>query len=446
MSDLPKIAVARLKTGSKAPKAAEHPDANLLAAFVEQALTETERIQVFNHLGQCEACREIAALCVPEEVEVAALSEPQLVAAAAPRVPVGRRWTPWPVIRWGAIAATLGVLTLVVVFHPDRWKRSVEMSKATVPPAPVSNSVGAPQPAPATASPQTAPSNPPNEAWGRAKKAARQSMKIGSASNSAQELARNDEFALDKAKQHTAISAPPPSPITLQAKNAPGLRIEREEGLGGAMPNAGSVDKPSSPPPVASAPVAADGQTKGAAPQAITPAARSVTQSVAVFGGLTAGRAGISSAAKTSSRLSAQVGQGACAEARTGDAKASRAAMKLVAAPSEISWSISCDGKVQHSADGGRSFEPVVVAPGVKFRAIAALDKDVWAGGAGGTLFHSTNRGATWTQVAFNFQDTPIVEAITTIQIQDAQHLTVTTDSGAKWVSEDGGQRWRKQA
>ena len=50
---------------------AGHPDANLLAAFVEKTLTEKERTQVLNHLSQCADCREVAAFTLPAEVAAA---------------------------------------------------------------------------------------------------------------------------------------------------------------------------------------------------------------------------------------------------------------------------------------------------------------------------------------------------------------------------------------
>ena len=321
------------------------------------------------------------------------------------------------------------------------------MSKVTVPPPPASIAARVPQPAPATASPQPAPSNPQNEVWGPTKKSASRSAKIGNASNSAQELAQNDELEFAKAKPHATITAPPPlPPASLQAKNASGLSVEREEGLVRTAPGAGNVAEPAPRPIIASAPAATNPQTKGAAPQTATPAARSVTQGVAVLSGLTAARATTMGAAKSLSPVVTQAGPAASAQVRMRDANASSPEMKLVAAPPEIGWSISSDGKVQRSTDGGKSFGPVAVAPGIKFQAVAALDKDVWAGGADGALFHSPDRGASWTQAGFNFQGAPIIESITAIQIRDAQHLVVTTDSGTKWVSEDSGQSWQKQS
>ena len=191
MAGLPKIALARLKANPEAPKSSgaplgpdafqggQHPDANLLAAFVEKTLTEKERTQVLNHLSQCAECREVAAFTLPAEVAV----------AEAPRGAAWRRSNPWLVLRWGAMAAVLGALTLVVVLHPAMWNRHPEISKEMPPPAPAGNVTNAPQPASA---PPLAPP-PPETARAKAQVQARESAgeraAIGSASGSHQSRA-----------------------------------------------------------------------------------------------------------------------------------------------------------------------------------------------------------------------------------------------------------------
>jgi len=129
MPGLPKIALARLKANPKSANTSlgpdtfqgDHPDANLIAAFVERTLTERERTQVLNHLSQCAECREVAAFTLPAEEAVV---EPTHVA-------VPRRWNPWPFFRWTALAAVLGTLSLVVVLHPGMRKGRQEVSRLT---------------------------------------------------------------------------------------------------------------------------------------------------------------------------------------------------------------------------------------------------------------------------------------------------------------------------
>jgi len=125
--------------------------------------------------------------------------------------------------------------------------------------------------------------------------------------------------------------------------------------------------------------------------------------------------------------------------------RVSRKEAALDTGPPAALWSIASHGKVQRSKDGGKNFEQIQVARGIRFRAVAALGSDVWAGGERGALFHSVDGGATWNRAGINFEGSTVTETIASIQLRDPQHLTVTTASGAQWVSEDGGQSWQKE-
>src|SRR5208282_3143221 len=103
-----------------------------------------ERTQVLNHLSQCAECREVAAFALPAE---AALAEPA-------RVPAGRRWSPWLLLRWSAVAVVLGALTVVVVLHPGMWNGPPKISQQTTQLAPAGNIPAAPPTVSAPASAQ----------------------------------------------------------------------------------------------------------------------------------------------------------------------------------------------------------------------------------------------------------------------------------------------------
>ncbi len=123
MRGLPKIVLERLKKkaidnqlnrqSTIENRQFPHPDANILAGFLEKTLTERERTQVLNHLAQCAECRELAALSLPGEVETA-----QPVSSTA-----RRWWSAGPALRWGAVAAALGATTIVIVLHSYPWRR-----------------------------------------------------------------------------------------------------------------------------------------------------------------------------------------------------------------------------------------------------------------------------------------------------------------------------------
>src|SRR5437667_8455855 len=97
MMDVPKIVLGRLR-GTSNP--GNHPDADLLAAFVEQALAKRERLHMLEHLAQCSECREIVSLAQPE------IPEPQ----TALKLFSLRS----PILRWSAVAACVVVVGAVV--------------------------------------------------------------------------------------------------------------------------------------------------------------------------------------------------------------------------------------------------------------------------------------------------------------------------------------------
>ena len=100
---------------------------------------------------------------------------------------------------------------------------------------------------------------------------------------------------------------------------------------------------------------------------------------------------------------------------------------------------------MQRSEDGGKTWEELRVDDGVTYRAITASGMDVWAGGAGGALYHSGDGGVIWKRVNLNAGGNSVTEAIVGIRFRDLQHLTVSTASGEQWVTEDGGQHWQRE-
>jgi photosystem II stability/assembly factor-like uncharacterized protein len=117
-----------------------------------------------------------------------------------------------------------------------------------------------------------------------------------------------------------------------------------------------------------------------------------------------------------------------------------------VAQPAAL-WTISPDGKVRRSDDGGKTWEEVRVDDRVTFRVIQAMGKEVWAGGSGGALYHSSDSGATWKLVNLISEGSPTTETIVLINSpsHDAQHVTVKSASGEQWTTEDGGQHWERE-
>jgi len=114
MADVPKIVIHRLAScAAQATALKPHPDANLLAGFVEQSLAERERLEVLDHLAQCFECREVVGLAVPE-----------LAVAGVAREPVSAPWFSWPVLRWGAAIACVIVVGAAVTLRQRELRQA----------------------------------------------------------------------------------------------------------------------------------------------------------------------------------------------------------------------------------------------------------------------------------------------------------------------------------
>src|SRR5919108_6330763 len=142
MEQLPKIVRERLQ----ASQAGAHPDPDLLTAFSEESLSPRERTQVLEHLSRCGECREVISLATPE---------PVLSSTPHPGPSVSG-WLRWPVLRWGALAACVVVVSAVGLLYRERLSRS-EMQPMTdernLAAADLPKQAGAEKPA--TAEPQT---------------------------------------------------------------------------------------------------------------------------------------------------------------------------------------------------------------------------------------------------------------------------------------------------
>jgi hypothetical protein len=134
------------------------------------------------------------------------------------------------------------------------------------------------------------------------------------------------------------------------------------------------------------------------------------------------------------------------------DAIVSQAAAKTFAAPA-ILWSINTSpealatsfGVVQRSRDRGKTWEVIPLSDRVSFRAVTASGNEVWAGGSNGALFHSSDGGSRWVQIAISEEAAKPTGTIVSIDAHDPNQLKITTSSGDQWTSTDGGWHWRQE-
>jgi len=106
-------------------------------------------------------------------------------------------------------------------------------------------------------------------------------------------------------------------------------------------------------------------------------------------------------------------------------------------------WGIAANsGMLRKSADGGKTWTTIPIRGQTNFLALWVSGADVWAGGDGGELFHSTDDGSDWKEVPVTDGKERLSESITGIETRGLQ-VKVRTGMG-RWLSGDGGVSWRK--
>jgi len=127
------------------------------------------------------------------------------------------------------------------------------------------------------------------------------------------------------------------------------------------------------------------------------------------------------------------------------------APMRVVNAPSPQAsapliprWTLSADGALQRSFDSGKTWETIAVPGKAVFRALAAVDSDIWLGGSSGSLYHSADAGQHWIQVQPVADGQALTADIIGVEFTDARQGKLTTANHEIWTTADGGQNWHK--
>jgi len=467
--------------------AGKHPDANLLAAFAERRLTRSERTLLLGHLADCAQCRELVTLAFPSPEVQAAVAEGACPASASPgwlRRPEWLRspaWLGWSTLRWGVLAASVGVV-LIGGFRAGvlRWPAS-QKSGPTSSKSPVaenkqpsvlraandsSSSVrGAPSPRREPAEPgrlesgnaPAKPAEPPRPAAaqyhaGLKTKLKKQETASDPAARSAGGVLRADEAAA--LSSPAAVQAPP-------AKSAQAYSEERDQSRragqasaaqsqaltssGFATPSDSLQAEKANPIPLQKSLglQTVEAQTEAVSKEKTAPASKTEEVSRRRLDAMTQAPAPPPPAAAPS------VDGGALALRRS-DTRALAKDKRLLSAQ----WSIAsvvgpyggdsnpAIGRVERSLDGGKTWQELHVNDRVSFRAVAANSAEVWAGGSGGTLYHSTDGGQHWARVLVASDRGVVSDTIVSINVVDSRHVTVATGARERWVTTDGGQHW----
>ena len=313
MAEIPKIVGQRLRA---IVDAGDHPDPNLLGAFLEKSLPQPERVRVLAHLSQCTNCREVLLLTA---------TQPS-VADAASVVPVTSGWLSPRVLRWGMAVACVVVVGAVVTFQ----QRYV--------------------------SPPFDPAITQGKSTGDAQ------LPLPSA------LRKSAE---DNASAETKSSA--------ALKSAPVEMADARAGSQLAETVRGKAKDPSQ-----------EAVAKMSAENVAAPAALSNALIV-----------------------------------------------PLVSTKLMPRWTLTSDGTLQRSRDAGRTWQTVAVPSKTILRALAANGLDIWVGGVGGALFHSSDAGLHWMQTRPVVNGEALVADIIGVEFADSMHGKLTlADSKAQALTQ----------
>lgn len=470
MQNVPKIVRERLRASNVNAPSTVHPDPDILTAFAERSLPNSEREVVLKHLASCVDCRDIVALSLPaaETMETPVRTAP-------------RQWLTWPGLRWGLVSAGVIAIASLGIVQYEHSAQSRSLAGKT--PAPVEVAVNQP----AQQSPEkSVPAAP-----------AAQSDNIQPSQNtvSATAPATLDNQNEKKSEAHAGSSrrplsepqaaylAPSPTPAE-QLPHGPKVanqwqqNIAQNQAPASFLPPATKTQAgdqaAQAPPPssemveVESAAVQSEAQNKNSEASQIQdlPAVRQpATQEYALA------RVG-----KAKAALGGTVNDGPPSSTAAPAASGMVVAARTTSA-SVPTWSVSSSGALQRSYDQGATWQVVDVnttravfdavsvqsttkssradskdAQALKrdsasptFRAVAVNGADVWAGGSHAALYHSRDAGDHWTRVVPASAGAVLTGDIVSLEFADTQHGKVFTSTAENWITSDGGQTWQKQ-
>ncbi|MGE5736772.1 MAG: WD40/YVTN/BNR-like repeat-containing protein, partial [Acidobacteriota bacterium] len=112
---------------------------------------------------------------------------------------------------------------------------------------------------------------------------------------------------------------------------------------------------------------------------------------------------------------------------------------------SSAKWTLSPDGLPQRSFDAGKTWEKMQVDHHTGFRALSAQGMNVWVGGLAGRLYHSSDVGMHWTRIIPVAENTTLASDIISMDFQDSMHGRLTTANQESWSTSDGGKTWQKE-
>jgi len=438
MSEVPKIVHDRLR--ASAPGEA-HPDADVLTAFAEQALSGAEREDVVRHLARCGDCREVVALSIPPTEIVTQPRAGRDGVSAAGTAGMGlRSWFVWPNLRWAAMAAAVVVFVAVLTLRPERQHKSMvetvnqqaeKIASSTDASAKPAATLGDRAVAPVAGTPAKPDNSLAREARA-SKMIAPQPLRaqIQAATDSAAQFAgkkradsleskRNFSFEADKlaVKVPAAPAASANGGIVASEQPAPMIGSSQETvevtAAAGMVPPAPTEDR------LMARNVAAPPIEKA------KPAAKEEAQ------------------LKNQVQDSGTQNKIAAAYSNSDTAFALQKTRSKQSKDVAPQWSLA-QGKLQRSLDAGATWQ-IALQLQHPLLSFGARGCDVWAGGQTGTLFHSTDGGTTWTMVEPSAKSESLRSDIVAIEVRGPAEIVLSTSNNESWTTGDAGKTWDKK-
>jgi putative zinc finger protein len=480
MTEVPKIVYDRLRAarlqqlpiGSAAESV--HPDSNLLTAFAEQVLSATEHDSVLEHLALCAECRDTVALALPaENVEVISVfSEPVFSEGEKGEAPIPRaaeyaasRLFAWPRLRWVALAACAAVVGSALLLRPGKLNPPTQPSagqQIASTAAPTSTG-GSPSGASSPSIVSSIVSSGSNYSSGRP--SGRQAGDHPELSANRDETASITDGPLSKdatARRTLPSPAQAESAMALARRKKSSEQADKRTNIPGMLALDGSASQETAGGTAdetievsAAGEVAPSAADTASTARNFAPAiekAKPALPNTAQENGLPASAAdqvhGVNGA--PAPRLQARAMSPAAAKAIT-PGQTSGAGL----APRDFAWTIN-SGVLRRSLDNGQTWQDSLRADH-PLLCYASHSDEIWTGGQGGTLYHSTDGGISWVRVYPSANGRQLSADVSQIEVRNSNlgdfHLgsknsqaptkiVLSTNNKQVWTSVDGGKSW----
>jgi hypothetical protein len=432
LSNVPKIVQERLRAAAPEKAWSEgvpraHPDADLLTAFAEQALSSDERQCVLDHLALCSDCREVVALALPAPASVptSATSEiaAQADAARAVTVRAQQHWFAWSGftwhgLRWAALAAGIVVAGAIILNQSKKPNQPLEARHQ------VENAM--PEPAAPAAKP-AAPAQADSEFASTAGiKPGQKTVESGLSRQLSRRLLNKESRVVADLK-----TAPAETAVTAGALRPPSMKKDLIANAAPASRGALSAPMPSVSEPVGIAGADAAVNTRDTF-LVRNEAAPAISKAKAAMPAMDE-----AAAPPKSAELETKAAFG-------GNLRSREDAVNLLQdATIAAQWQVA-SGALQRSLDHGATWQTGLRSDR-PLLCFAARGNEIWAGGKAGALFHSADGGANWTQVNPSADGRALSADVTRIEVRSSTEIVLSTSGSESWTTLDGGKTWIKK-